>query len=355
MTELADEQALEGQQPVQDAIVDSRDNTPAEQPKTIREALDAAVKEHSEPKPRDDKGKFAPKSESAPEKVEAAQVSKTEPEQPAQPSTAAGPPPGWSKESKEFFATLPADHPLRRDIAKREEEVSNGFKKYGDIAKRHEEIEQVLAPRRAEFQKFGITSDAQAINTLFAWEQAVRSNPQQAIAQLAKSYGVDLSTFAQAPQGQGENELPAQLRPVVDQFGNVVQKVDAVASRLDQYEAQRTQAEIQAFAKDKPHFERVRTLMGQIMAGGGATSLEDAYQKAIYADPETRSLIQKEEQDKAEAERKKAAEDKARAALAASSSVRGSSPQGSVQNRAKAKTNVSVRESLNDALKEARA
>lgn len=356
MTELADQQALESQQPVQDAIVETPDNTPAERqdaPQSIREGIEAAVKEARD---RDQKtGRFVEK-QAAPEKVEAAlQVSEPKPEQTAQPSTAANPPPGWSKESKEFFNTLPADHPLRKDIAKREEEVSSGFKKYGDIAKRHEEIEQVLAPRRAEFQRFGITSDAQAINTLFAWEQAVRSNPHQAIAQLAKSYGVDLSTFAQAPQAQGENELPAQLRPVVDQFGNVVQRVDAVSQRLDQYERDRTQEAIQSFAKDKPHFERVRTLMGQIMAGGGATTLEDAYQKAIYADPETRSLIQKEEQDKAEADRKAASEAKAKAAAAASVSVRGSSPQGSVQTKPKPTKAVSVRDSLMDAVKEARA
>ncbi len=342
--ELADQQVLENQQPVQDAVVETQDQTPAE-PKSLRDTLNAAVKEHT---PRDEGGKFAPKSEAAPKEAAAEPVSETK----ELPSTA---PPGWSKESKEFYNTLPPDHPFRKDIAKREEEVSSGFKKYGDIAKRHEEIEQIIAPRRAEFQKFGIQSDAQAISTLFAWEQAVRSNPQHAIRQLAQQYGVDLSTFAQAPQSAQDQELPAQLRPVVDQFGNVVQKVDAVSQRLDQYEAQRTQEAIQAFAKDKPHFEKVRTLMGQIMAGGGATSLDDAYQKAIYADPETRSLIQKEEQDKQEAERKKAAQEKAKAAAAASVSVQGSSPHGSVQNRAKPTTGQTVRESILAAAKEVRA
>ncbi len=340
--ELADQQVLENQQPVQDAVVETQDQTPAE-PKSLRDTLNAAVKEHAEPKPRDEGGKF---KEAAPKEAAAEPVSETK----ELPSTA---PPGWSKESKEFYNTLPPDHPFRKDIAKREEEVSSGFKKYGDIAKRHEEIEQVIAPRRAEFQKFGIASDAQAISTLFAWEQAVRSNPQHAIRQLAQQYGVDLSTFAQAPQGTVENELPAQLRPVVDP--NVVQKVDAVSQRLDQYEAQRIQESIQAFAKDKPHFEKVRTLMGQIMAGGGATSLDDAYQKAIYADPETRSLIQKDEQDKQEAERKKVAQEKAKAAAAASVSVQGSSPHGSVQSKAKPNTGRSVRDSINDAVKEARA
>src|SRR5882762_6870427 len=228
MTELADQQVLDNQT-VQDAVVETVDNTPAEKPLSVREGIEQAVKTLR----RDDTGKFVPVDD----KAAAEPVSET-PEQPAQPSTAVGPPPGWSKESKEFFSTLPADHPLRKDIAKREEEVSSGFKKYGDIAKRHEEIEQVIAPHRAQFQKFGITSDAQAINTLLTWENAVRTNPPQAIAALAKSYGVDLSTFAQAPQAQGDKELPAQLRPVLDQFGN---KVDAVSSRLDQYEAQRTQ------------------------------------------------------------------------------------------------------------------
>jgi hypothetical protein len=351
--ELADQQNIENeQQPLKDAVVETDDNTPAEQPKSIREALNAAVKEHSEPKARDDKGKFAPK-EAAPEKVEAAkEIPEARSQQPA-PQTD-GTPGDWSEASKAFLATLPPDHPLKADAARREANFEKGIAKYREVADRHKEIEQVIAPRRAEFQRHGIQTDAQAVQTLLAWESAIRANPQHAIRQLAQSYGVDLSTFAQPPQAQGENELPAQLRPVVDQFGNVVQKVDAVAQRLDQYEAQRMQADIQAFAKDKPHFERVRTLMGQIMAGGGATSLDDAYQKAIYADPDTRALIQQEEQQKAEAERKAAAAAKAKAAADAAVSVRGSSPQGNVQSKAKS-TATSVRDSLKEAMKEVRA
>lgn len=355
MTELADEHALEGQQQVQDAVVQTDNNTPAEQPKTVREALNAAVKEHSEPKPRDEGGKFAPKPDAAPEKVEAAkEIAETEPQPTAKPQADAAPG-DWSEASKAFLATLPADHPLKADAARREANFEKGIAKYREVADRHKEIEQVIAPHRAEFQKFGIQSDAQAIKTLLQWENAVRANPQHAIRQLAQSYGVDLSTFAQAPQASGENELPAQLRPVIDQFGNIVQTVQQLQQRLDQTDAQGIQREIAAFANGKPHFEAVRDLMGKLMNSGAATTMDDAYKMALKVHPDVSQIIQKEEQDKQTAERKAAAEAKAKAAAAASVSVQGSSPQGNVANGKARSTAVSVRESLREALKEARA
>ncbi len=347
--ELADQQALENQPPVADAIVETVDNTPAEKPRTLREEITAAVKATEQPAPRAEDGKFAPKDKPAPE-VAAAEVPKTEQDAPAEVSNAAAPPPGWSKESKELFRTLPAS--IQADVAKREKEVSDGFKKYGDIAKRHEEIEQVIAPRRAAFQQHGIQSDAQAISRLMEWESAVRSNPVQGIASLAKAYGVDLSQFARSPDQPAEQEqIPAHLKPVLDQFGNVAQTVQQLQQRLDQTDQQSIQREIAAFASDKPHFDAVRELMGKLMNSGAANTMDDAYKMALKVHPDVSALIQKEAQDKATEAEKKAAKERSQNAQRAGSSIKGSSPQGQVATP-KAKPG-SVRDTLKAAIAEA--
>jgi hypothetical protein len=361
--ELADLQASEANGQIDNAAVETTDNTPAEtKPLSIREELEksvAAAKIDQTGRAHGADGKFAPKqkSEAAPETAAPDKpILETKPEQQQAPSTAqAAPPPGWSKESKEAFKALPPS--VQQDVLKRELEVSNGFKQKTEELKRYQDIEQIIAPARAEYSKHGM-SDAQAINQLFAWEQSFR-NPATRIAafqNLARAYGVDFTQFAQ-PTGQvsEQEQIPAQLRPVVDQFGQVAQTVQTLEQRLNAQEQDRVQREIQAFAKDKPHFEKLRPLMGKLLQGGAATTMEDAYQQASKLDPDISALIAQEAQDKATAEAKKAAEDKARAARLAASSVRSAPTQGNVAQTKGKSTAKSVRETINEAVREARA
>jgi hypothetical protein len=185
---------------------------------------------------------------------------------------------------------LPPDHPLRKDVAKREAEISSGIKKYSDDAKRYSEIEQVLAPVRSVFQQAGARSDAEAINRLLSWEAAIRQNPAQAIPALARQYGVDLASLAQNP---GSNQTPPDAAVQLQQY--VQQAIQPVQSELQRIQSERAASEIAQFSKDKPYFEKVKVQMGQLMAQGAAADLDKAYQMAIWSDPETRAeLIQKE-------------------------------------------------------------
>jgi hypothetical protein len=246
---------------------------------------------------RDETGKFLPKeaAEKTPNKTVEAKTApvETAPKVDASPAPASVPPglpPGWSPETKAFVNTLPADHPLRKDVEKREKEISDGFKKYSDDAKRYSEIEQVLAPVRSVFQQAGARSDAEAINRLLSWEAAIRQNPAQAIPALARQYGVDLASLAQNP---GSNQTPPDAAVQLQQY--VQQAIQPVQSELQRIQSERAASEIAQFSKDKPYFEKVKVQMGQLMAQGAAADLDKAYQMAIWSDPETRAeLIQKE-------------------------------------------------------------
>lgn len=251
-------------------------------------------------------GKFT-KLDGAAETPATEQVSQPAKEASPEASKAVGPPPGWSAESKAFYNSLPADHPIKRDVAKREEEVSNGFKAYSEKAKSFDAIEQVIAPVRSTFQQAGIQSDADAVKALLGWEAGFR-NPAtrlQSFHQLAKTYGVDLSTLVPSSSGapSAAQDIPEPLRPVVDQFGNVVQRVESVDARLQAFEQQQIATQFKAFADNgHPHFEAVRNKMGQLMQAGLASDLESAYQQAIALTPEISDQI------RAESERKKAEE-----------------------------------------------
>lgn len=280
----------------------------SDKPVSIRDGLNAAIKEvgEKEARERDQTGKFAKKSTEAP--VEAA--SKVIPEEKTGLSPApksAGIPPGFSTETKAFLDTLPADHPIKRDLEKRETEISTGFKTKSEELKRYQDLEQVLAPMRPAFQQEGAKSDAEAIRNITSWYGAL-NNPStrvNAFMQLAQRAGIDLQSLAQghsqAPQGQ---EIPEHLRPVLDQFGQMSQTVASLQSEIQNSRQEKIASELSTFAKDKPHFEKVRVRMGQMMAAGIAspTDLDGAYQMAVRSDPELYEQSVREMDEKRKAE-----------------------------------------------------
>lgn len=268
------------------------------------------------------------------------------------------PPPGFSAETKAFLATLPADHPIKKDLEKREGEVSNGIKQYSDKAKQYDAIDQVIAPVRSTFQQAGITNDADAIKALLGWEAGFR-NPAtraQSFRSLAQQYGFDLSTLVpSSPSGSpsAAQDIPDQLRPVIDQFGQVSQQVQQVASRVESWEQQQAAREINAFASKHPHFEAVRGQMGQLMNAGMVQpgDLEGAYQMAIKINPEISARIAEEERAKTEEAAKAAAAEKARKAAAAAVSPPTRSPVGPSGPAPTGKNSGGVRDSILSSIK----
>jgi hypothetical protein len=301
-------------------------------------------------------GKFA-KLEGAAEQPAA--TDKVQPEKKeAQPEPASkpfAPPPGFSPETKAFLATLPADHPIKRDIEKREGEVSNGIKSYSDKAKQLDAIEQVIAPVRQTFQQAGIQSDAEAIKALFNWEQSFR-NPvtrTQAFHMLAKQYGLDLSTLVpSSPSGSpsAAQDIPDPLRPVIDQFGQRVESLDA---RIQNWEQAQVAEKLTAFAADPKHshFETVRADMGRLMSAGFVQpgDLEGAYQKAISMNPEMSAQIRAADEAKRADDLAKANTEKVRKAVAAAVSPSARPPSGAPAGQP-SKGGSKVRESILNAV-----
>lgn len=333
-----------------------------------REAAARRAREEQTGKFAPEKGQVSAKVEQAPKAVPdasqaPAQETRSEPVKAPQGSTAA--PSSLSKETRAIWDTLP--EVVRNDIIKREGDTAKGVEQ---LKTRYQPIDEALAPYRPLLQQVGKT-EGDAIKQLFAWHEALAGpNKAQAFQALARSHGFDLSTLApatgQPQQQQDPNDPRIQLQQALH---GTVSPLDQRLSALEQQLVRREQAQLQdeigSFSKDKPHFDRVRHAMGQMMASGYATSLEDAYNKAIWADPEVRTEIQAAEQAKreaeaqaaqeaqaakaaqAEAERKQKEREALEKARKANVSPRGSSPMGSIV--PKAAGGKSIRESLAEA------
>lgn len=288
---------------------------------SLRDQIKSSVKEvgEAEVRARDPKGKFAPKVSAEPAAID---IPPTEQNVQPEAPKPAGPPSSWSKESQAIWENLPPQ--VKADAIKREAEVAKGFDEYRTKTAQFQEISKALDPIRPLLQQNGIQSDAQAVKTLLEWENGFR-NPQtriQAFHQLAERYGVDLSSLAQRSDQSSVpgQEIPEHLRPVLDNIGQLSQTVTSLESRIQMQDQQKIASDLAAFAKDKPHFEKVRAAMGQLMQAGLAKpgDLDGAYQQAVWADPELREAMLREQDEKRKAEfAKTAASQSSRARLAA--------------------------------------
>lgn len=190
-------------------------------------------------------------------------------------------------------------------------------------------------------------------------DPAVRANM---LRQLAHVNGIDpRSLIGQQPGAQGQQPPPNvpidQLvqRAVNEQF-QARQRQEA--EQRNQAEMQATNSEIEAFRSKVdatgqpayPYFDHVTSLMAAILGGGSATTLEEAYQLAVKAHPETAQLIAQAQAVQAqEAEKKRR---NAEAARRKAGSIRSGPGGAPVTNGA---GNRSIRDELKAAFEDARS
>lgn len=286
---------------------------------------------------RDENGRFAPKAGESAAAPPVEQNAPTEDGQDAKPIEPAskpigGPPPGWSAESKAKFAELPPS--IQADVLKREKEVSDGFRQVSERIRPLMAVEEIIAPRREFFAQHGFQNDAQVINHLMSYSDAMDRDPTGTIKVLADAYRVDLGKLFganPAQAGQEEGEIPPAVAELRQRNAILEQRLQSIEGSLTvqqrRSEAERAHqerlqsesivSEVSTFSADKPHFQKVRPLMGALLQSGAAKGLEDAYQMAVFADPETRVAVQAEEDAKrraGEEMKKRQAAEKAKAA-----------------------------------------
>lgn len=254
---------------------------------------------------RDDKGRFAPRQGEAPkpEEPDAKQPdapNQAKPDQPSEQEAPAAdairPPPGWSVASKSAWDNLPAE--VKSDIAKREQEVSEGFKQYTGL--------KDVIPYQQHYAREG-ASVKQALDAYTALDRQFTKDPVATVAYMAEQKGVDPVRMAlailqqrgiQIPQGevQPQHAQPQVFRdPRVDDLLRLREEEQRSREMQDQHSAEQT---IGQFAADPAnrYFENVKVTMGYLIQTGQASDLKDAYDKACWANPEIRQQLINQQQ-----------------------------------------------------------
>lgn len=210
-------------------------------------------------------------------------------------------PQSWGKEHHETWAKLPPE--AQEYIELREKQMLDGIEQYKEGYTFANELRQTIEPYRDMFNGFGV-DEKTAVHNLLGWNQVLTSgdieNRQQAFIQLGRDLGI-------IPNEDGQQKDPYVMQ--------LEQRLNSFEGMLKQQQEAKYNAELQenakvveAFAREHEHFDAVEQDMLPFIQAG--LSLQEAYDRAVWANPVTRAL----EQEKAVAasiEKRKAEADKA--------------------------------------------
>lgn len=279
----------------------------------LEQSFDAAEK--GEPIPaRDEVGRFAQKPE--------------EPPEPAEPPVWERPPASWKKEYHEVWAK--ADPKLREYAYQREEQMRRGVEPLLTKAQFADSMQQAIEPYRETIRGLGIP-EHEAVAALMKADHTLRTTNDPAaryayFQQLAQSYGVNLGGSQNAPQANTPQGVDPVVWQLQNELNNIRGEVMGWKQQQEMVENQTLLSEIEGFSQKAEHFEDARPVMIQLLQSGMASTLDEAYEKAIRLDSALFERVNSAKQAEAQAKAAADANRAAKVARAAAVSVRGSTP-----------------------------
>lgn len=252
---------------------------------TIGEPGSESESETPPAQPRAPDGKFA-----AGDKPAEGEVPK--PDDTSAEVQAVGAPKTWTKEALEKWATL--DPVVQKEVAKREEDFMRGINIYKQAAEVGARYDDVVTPYRQILAAEGI--DPVDLFKSFSANHYILSRGDdsqkvQLAANLLTSYRIPLDKLADALGNRQivpvNPEVEALRRELLDLRSGINQRTVAE----QQFIQLQSRDEVDRFADDPshPYFDEVGHDMSNLVAGGLASNLQDAYDKAVWANPVTRA------------------------------------------------------------------
>ena len=280
---------------------------------------------------RDEEGKYAKEPKKAKEaaKVEAAPEAKPAEAAPVTPKYKA--PSKWGPTIKETWDKLPPE--VQQQIVKRDRETERALNESSEArqyAQRHREL---VAPYEPIFRGLGVDTDRGiqiALQSMAQLAQGPQQTKAQVVAEIIKTYGVDIPTLDSLLAGQ---PIPQQAQNP-QQFRDP--RLDQLLAQVDQ-QRQASQSEVMEEARsaieeveNEEFFPDVRNIMADLIESNGAQgialSARDAYNRAVWAHPETARVME---------QRRAAAQNTVAKSVAAASSVKTNPASGAAVNGTK--------------------
>lgn len=197
-------------------------------------------------------------------------------------------PKSWPKEMHDHWGKVPPE--VQTYWETREKQMLDGLDQYKTDAAFTKQFRDALTPYRQTLQQLGV-DELTAAKSLFQADHILRYSPPDQkrtyFEQLAKNYGIDLSQ-GMTPQGDPAQLSDLRVQQLEQQIQHITQTV--TAQQRDAMQTARTKIshEVDAFASDPKHDlfnDCYEDIVKFITAGD---SLQEAYDKAVWANPVTR-------------------------------------------------------------------
>lgn len=196
-------------------------------------------------------------------------------------------PKSWAKETHEVWSKL--DPQAQAYIEKREQQMLDGLEQYRNEAGFAKSLRGVIEPYKQVLQAAGLNETTAVQSLLNAHYRLTQGSQEQRISAY-RELGRNLGLQAQDEnQAQPDPELLAVKQEVTQLRQSLTQREQAAQQEAHSKVAK----EVEVFASDPahPYFEDVADDMMVILQGSKAT-LQEAYEKAIWANPVTRAKEQ---------------------------------------------------------------
>ena len=222
-------------------------------------------------------------------------------------------PASWSAEQRKNWAEIPPE--TQSYIAEREKQVNDQFSRMGQEIAAFKPVGEALQQHEQTFARHGMTP-IQGVQELLKVQDRLDSDPAGTLKAIADMYGVDLSQLANGGAEQGETSpqvahLEKQVQSLQSRLTATEQQTEQQKQRDYELEVDKAKKELaDSKIEEKPHYERLKPAILEILTSGMARDFTEAYEKAAWSDPEARKTLQ-------EAEKKAELEAKAKAAAEA--------------------------------------
>lgn len=263
--------------------------------KSLRDIIRDA-KEKTEPAPdkkdavpaRDDQGRFKAAEDAAtkPANEPAAPAQKPavpEAKTPEPPKPVHDAPARFSPDAKAAWANVP--DAVKAEVRRAIGEMETGL---GEYQKRFEK----LKPFDERAKREGTTVEAALQNYIGLAEGLRSTDPRQQMETITRIFefiGTTPQKFAAWITGQKPDQVQAQndstIAALRREIAELKQGFGAIKTDMQSREEQAVQEHINQFAKDKPRFQELRGTMSQLIQGGIAQDLQDAYEMAERLNP----------------------------------------------------------------------
>jgi len=233
-------------------------------------------------------------------------------------------PASWKKDHHDVWNA--ADPRMQEYAYQREEQMRAGVEPLISKAQFADQMQEAVNPYMQTINGLGIDAP-KAVKALLEADHALRySNPQEKynlFARLAQQYGVDLGNVSGLQQQQVADP---QIYALQNELNNVRGEVQGWKNQQEQAQNATLLSEINKFSSKADHFEQARPTMINLLQSGMASTLDEAYEKAIRLDPELFDSVQSSRQVEVDAEKRKAADRAAKTARSSAVSVKSATP-----------------------------